>query len=673
MTLSIQGRPIRKIGVIGSGQIGPDIALYFTKIFHKFGVPVSVVDISEEALANGEKKTHRKIDKGIETGAFSPAMGQAMKDHCSFTTDYDSLRDADFIVEAATEDRNLKGKIFAQLEAMCAPETVFASNSSHLEPEVIFSGLENRGRTLVIHYFFPAERNPIVEIVPGKDTDPTLAASMMNFYEQIGKVPIQVGSRFGYAIDPIFEGMFHAAARLAEAGWGTSKEIDAVATRALGLGIGPFTAMNLTGGNPITHPALGVYAEQIMPWFKSTKMMDQALETGAAWEVPGRGEKIELEADREQKIGDALRGAYFGLVTGIVDSGISNVADLDMAVEMSLDLNPPFRFMNEVGVPESLRLVEEYAKNFDGFLVPNVLKQQAATGKPWDVSTVMREDHDGVAVLKIRRPKVLNALNNEAFDEIEAHFKAIAADDNIAGVVLTGFGVKAFVSGADVNFLAKIDSAAMGEQTSLGSQRSLNVVEAMTKPVVCAMNGFAFGGGNELAMACHARIARKGLKLLASQPEVNLGIIPGAGATQRLPRWIGVEKAAALLRTAGGMSSAQALEAGLISREVEGDLVGAGIAMVRDAISGKAPLQPITTAPLSVPDQLPDADLGHRSRAVDAILCRAILEGCQKPLAEGLAFEAKMFGEVCETKDMRLGVDNFLKNGPRTPAPFTHQ
>lgn len=673
MTLSIQNRPIRKIGVIGSGQIGPDIALYFSKIFHKFGVPTCVVDISEEALAKGEKKTHRKIDKGVESGAFSPAMGQAMKEHVSFTTDYDSLKDADFIVEAATEDRNLKGKIFAQLEGMCSPETIFASNSSHLEPEVIFGGLEKRGRTLVIHYFFPAERNPVVEIVPGKDTDPAMATSMMNFYEAMGKVPIRVGSRFGYAIDPIFEGLFHAAARLAEAGWGTTKEIDGVATRALGLTVGPFTAMNLTGGNPITHPALGVYAEQIMPWFKSTELMNKAMETGDAWETPGRGEQIELDAEREKKIADALRGAYFGLVTGIVDSGISTVSDLDMAVELSLDLKPPFRFMNQVGVPESLRLVEEYAQNFDGFEVPDVLRKQAASGHAWNISTVLREDHGDVAVLKIRRPKVLNALNNEAFDEIEAHFKAIEQDSSIVGAVLTGFGVKAFVSGADVNFLAKIDSAKMGEETSLGSQGSLNTVEAMTKPVVCAMNGFAFGGGNELAMACHARIARKGLKLLASQPEVNLGIIPGAGATQRLPRWIGVERAATLLRTAGGMSSAQALEAGLISKEVEGDLVAEGVAMVKAAASGAAPLTPIETGPIAVPSALPDVDLGHRSKAVDAILCRAILEGCQKPLAAGLAFEAKMFGEVCETKDMRLGVDNFLTNGPRTPAPFVHQ
>ena len=120
---------------------------------------------------------------------------------------------------------------------------VLASNSSHLEPEAIFAELGDRSRTLVIHYFFPAERNPVVEIVPGADTSSDLTASLMKFYEAIGKVPIEVKSRYGYAIDPIFEGLFQAAALLVEDGAGTTKEVDAVAARALGLTVGPFTAM----------------------------------------------------------------------------------------------------------------------------------------------------------------------------------------------------------------------------------------------------------------------------------------------------------------------------------------------------------------------------------------------------------------------------------------------
>ncbi len=673
MAFILNSDPITKIGIIGSGQIGPDIALYFTKVLHKSAIPVVVVDISEEALTSGKNKLKKKIDKGIETGAFSTTMGQAMKDSCTFTSDYESLRGADFIVEAATENRDIKAKIFLQLEGFCPSHALLASNSSHLEPEAIFKHIKDRSRTLVIHYFFPAERNPIVEVVPGKDTDPKIADSVMHFYEAIGKVPIKVGSRFGYAVDPIFEGLFHAAARLVEAGAGSIKEVDAIAARTLGLTVGPFTAMNLTNGNPITFPALSVYAEKVMPWYRPTRLMADAMQSGQAWDVPKRGEKITVEPKQEQRIANAMRGAYFGLCTEILNSGITNIADFEMALGIALDVLPPFTMMNKIGIPESLALVERYAAEFDGFRIADILRQQSADGKPWTIPYVIREDQGDVAVIKIRRPKVLNALNNETFQQIENHCKEIEDDDRLKGAVLTAFGAKAFVSGADVNFLADINSAEMGEETSLSSQRSLNVVEDMSKPVVCAMNGFAFGGGNELAMACVARIARKGLPILASQPEPTLGIIPGAGGTQRLPRWIGIEKAAEMLRTGKAISSAEGLELGLISKEVEGDLVTEAVDMVRAAASGEAPLTGINRAPLDTPDDLGNIDLGHLSRAVDKIICRAIIEGCRKELREGLAFEAKMFGQVCATKDMKIGIKNFLENGPRAPAKFIHE
>ena len=672
MTFSILDQPIRKIGVIGSGQIGPDIALYFSKIFHRQSVPVTVVDISEEALAGGRKKLDRKVDRGVESGAFSPEMGQAMKDTVQFTSDYGELAGVDLVVEAATEDRALKGKIFTQLAEIASPQAIFASNSSHLEPEAIFEPLADKSRTLVVHYFFPAERNPIVEVVPGRETDPKLADAVARFYEAIGKFPITVGSRYGYAMDPIFEGMFQAAALLMEEGVGTSREIDTVATRALGLTVGPFTAMNLTGGNPITNVGLDQYTQKIMPWFRSPQCLKDAVANGTKWDTPKRGETVEVSPEKEKAITESLRGAYFGLVTEILASGISNVADLDMATEIALDMAPPFRLMNEVGVPEALRLVEAYAAKNPGFVVAEPLKRQAESDEAWDIPVVLRDDVDGVAVLTIRRPKVLNALSVAAFDQLEAHCAAIADDPSVKGVVLTAFGVKAFVSGADVNFLAEIDSAAAGERTSQGSQASVAVIENIGKPTVCALNGFAFGGGIEIAMACNDRIARKGLKVMAAQPEPNLGIIPGAGGTQRLPRWVGVEKAAELLRTGRPISGAEALSIGLISEEIEGDLVAAAVERVQRAISGEAPLPQIERGPIDVPETLPAVDIGHLSKAVDAILSRAILEGCKMPLADGLAHEAKLFGEVCETKDMRIGLTNFLKNGPRAKAEFVH-
>ncbi|HIC22895.1 MAG TPA: hypothetical protein EYO84_05680, partial [Planctomycetes bacterium] len=204
-SIEILGRPVNRIGIIGSGQIGPDIALHFSKVFAPLGTPIVVVDISEEALRKGQNKLERKVDKGIESKAFRPEHGEAMKKNVLFTSDYGRLEGCDLVVEAATEDRDLKSRIFRQVADLVSPETVLCSNSSHLEPEVIFEGLSDRSRTLVVHYFFPAERNPIVEIVPGVDTSEQLTAEMAGFYEAIGKIPIRVRSRYGYALDPVFE------------------------------------------------------------------------------------------------------------------------------------------------------------------------------------------------------------------------------------------------------------------------------------------------------------------------------------------------------------------------------------------------------------------------------------------------------------------------------------
>jgi enoyl-CoA hydratase/carnithine racemase len=286
---------------------------------------------------------------------------------------------------------------------------------------------------------------------------------------------------------------------------------------------------------------------------------------------------------------------------------------------------------------------------------------------------VLRRDVDRVAVLTIRRPKVLNALDQGVFDELADRVREADMDSAVDAIVITGHGKKAFVSGADVGFLARIEDEREGARTSARSQASLNAIEDCGKPVVCAMNGLAFGGGNELAMACHVRVAKAGLKILACQPEVNLGIIPGAGGTQRLPRIVGFEKAAELMRTARPVSSEEAKEIGLVDELVEDDVVGRAVQIAGEIGRGERERPALDRLPRTdVPESLPDVDIGHRSKAVDAILCRAILEGARTDLRQGLAYEARCFGEVCATEDMRIGVENFLTNGPRAKAAFVH-
>ena len=676
MSLRAKHLTIRRVGVVGSGQIGPDIALHFAKTIHAVGGSVTVVDVAPPALERGLAKLEQKVAKGRESGAFTPDAADGIRAAVSFTSDYGALRDADLVIEAATENLAVKRRIFGQLESLCSPSAILASNSSHIEPELIFEPLQRRDRALVIHYFFPAERNPLVELVPipGRDgTSPGLVDAVDALYEAMGKVPIRVGSRYGYAVNPVFEGLFLAAALAVEDGLGTTKEVDAAARRALGLGVGPFTAMNLTGGNPITSHALDEMTTRVGPWFRTPRLMKEAMASGAPWDVPKRGEEVLLPTDREQRIADCMRGAFFGICGEIVDAGIVSLSDLELGVELGLVMRAPFAFMNALGVENSLALVRSYAEAHPGFTVPRCLERQARAAAPFEIHHVIRRDVDDVAVLTIRRPQVLNALNDEVYDELYRRFSEIRDDPRIVAAVLTGFGTKAFVSGADVNFLANIASPTEGVATAERSKLAGTLIETLGKPVICALNGVALGGGAELALCCSARVAKKGLSPAFAQPESNLGIVPGAGATQRLPRLVGIELAASMLRTGRGLSGREAVECGLIREEVEGDLVDAAIVLARDVAQGRVTLKSIDPQPLESVPTLADVDLGHRSRAIDALICRAITEGCRRPLAQGLRLESELFGSCCATEDMHIGVRTFQESGPRAKAVFVHR
>jgi enoyl-CoA hydratase/carnithine racemase len=360
------------------------------------------------------------------------------------------------------------------------------------------------------------------------------------------------------------------------------------------------------------------------------------------------------------------------MICEIVDSGISNIGDMELAMDVGLVLSPPFSTMNKMGLKKAHELVEAYAKENPGFRVAEILKKQAASGKPWKIPVVFREDKGNVAIVKIRRPKVLNALNEDVFEQLRETFLGIQKDPKIKGAVLTGFGTRAFVSGADIGMLAAQKSAKEGEEACLNNYSVLSLMENLGKPVVCALNGLAFGGGNEIAMSCTARIAKKGQKVLVGQPEPKLGFIPGAGGTQRLPRLIGIEKAWPILRNSNPISSAEAKEIGLIQEEVEGDLIEAGVNWVKNILSGKVKVPSIPKGPIPIPSKLPEVDIGHLSRKIDSLLQKAILEGAEMTLEDGLKLEAKIFGECFSTQDRKIGIDNFMKNGPKVSAKFVH-
>ena len=246
---------------------------------------------------------------------------------------------------------------------------------------------------------------------------------------------------------------------------------------------------------------------------------------------------------------------------------------------------------------------------------------------------LLYEKREGIAYITFNRPKVLNALNRKTIEELHQVLIDARDDSSVRVLILTGAGEKAFVAGADINELAQ-QTPADGKEFSVYGQNIARLLETMGKPSICAINGFALGGGCEMALCCSIRIASKTAKL--GQPEVKLGIIPGYGGSQRLARLCGKGVAHELCLTGEMVSAEEAQRVGLVNHVYEpAELLPAAETLAKKIID-KAPL------------------------AVKYCM-EAIERGVEMPLEEGLFLEATLFGLCCATADMREGTKAFLE------------
>ena len=249
------------------------------------------------------------------------------------------------------------------------------------------------------------------------------------------------------------------------------------------------------------------------------------------------------------------------------------------------------------------------------------------------LANVLYEKKNGIAYVTLNRPKVLNALNTPTWADLKSAFGDAKADPSVHGVILTGAGDKAFIAGADISELAHVDAYGAEEASRFG-QEVLSLIENLGKPVIAAINGFALGGGCETAMACTIRIAVEHAKF--GQPEVKLGLLPGGGGTQRLPRLVGKGRALQLILSGGIISAQEAYRIGLVNEVVPAaDLIARAEAILNEIAAN---------APIAV------------KYALDAVN-----NGMETSQNEGLALEASYFGLCAGTEDKREGTSAFLE------------
>jgi enoyl-CoA hydratase/3-hydroxyacyl-CoA dehydrogenase len=614
---------IQKVGVIGCGLMGAGIA----QVAAQAGYDTIVRELNDELLEKGLDHVSAFLDKGVAKRKLSQARRDTTWARISGTTTLADLADCDLVIEAIIENLQAKQELFGELDSICHEGTIIASNTSSLSIAEMAAATGRPEKVVGLHYFYPAVINQLLEIVAADDTLPEVLEALLTFGRATGKVPIVVKDAPGFAVNRFFVPWLNEAARMLGEGLANIPTIDEAACEAFRIGMGPFALMNATG-IPIAYHCAKSFAQALGDFYASATALATQFEAGQPWTLEGEVH----EADKAA-VGERLLGVTFGIAAQLVEEGVASVEDTDQGALVGLRwARGPFGMMNDLGLDRALRLVEQVAAHHDSFAVPELLRQQAAAGQPWTLRDVKLEIDSAVATITMNRPEAMNALNEKVLRELKEVIAQVRDDPDVRVVILTGEG-PAFVAGADIRAMMAKSLIEIREFTQFGHE-VLKDIERLEKPVIAAINGFALGGGLELALACDIRLASTEAQM--GFPEVGLGIFPGLGGTQRTTRLIGKARASELIFTGYQIGAEEAVNVGLVNRAVPPHHLMAEARRLAMRIARQAPIA-----------------VGRAKLAINQAL--------QSNVDAGLAFELEAVTQTFGTEDQDEGMTAFLE------------
>jgi enoyl-CoA hydratase/3-hydroxyacyl-CoA dehydrogenase len=623
MHVEENGMNIRKVGVIGCGLMGAGIA----QIAAQGGYDAIVHELDGELLERGLARISAFLDKGVARQKLSPAKRDATWARISGTTDLADMADCDLVIEAVFEDLAVKQQLFRTLDGICHPDTILTSNTSSLSIAEIAAVTGRPEKVAGLHYFFPAVINQLLEVVVTGQTAPEVVETLLTFARATGKVPIVVKDAPGFAVNRFFVPWLNEAARLLDEGLADIPTIEETARETFRVGLGPFALMNATG-IPIAYHCAKSFAPALGDFYAAAAALAAQFEASQPWALVG-----EVDGSSKAAVGERLLGVVFGIAAQLVEEGVASVEDTERGAMVGLRWpRGPFGLMNDWGVDRALELVEQLASHHDSFAVPKLLRKQAATGQPWTIKDVRLAVDGGIATITMNRPEAMNALNEKVLRELKASIAEVRDDPTVRVVIITGEG-PAFVAGADIRAMKVKNLVEIREFTRFG-HGVLADIESLEKPVIAAVNGFALGGGLELALACDIRLASTEARM--GFPEVGLGIFPGLGGTQRATRLIGKGKACELIFTGYQIGAEEAANMGLVNRALPPHELMAEARRLAKRVAGQGPIA-----------------VGRAKTAINQAL--------QSDLDSGLAFELEAVTLTFSTQDKDEGMTAFLE------------
>jgi enoyl-CoA hydratase/3-hydroxyacyl-CoA dehydrogenase len=545
----------KTVAIVGAGNMGAGIA---QKIAME-GFTVLLADMDLERATVGKGRIAASLEQAVARRVLSAPQAEATLARVTPVGGLQGLADADLVIEAVFENLLVKKELLRNLDAICKPECILASNTSSFYVGELASVTERPGKVVGLHYFFHPAKNRLLEVIPGHLTEPQVVADMERFAEAHGKTSILTKDAPGFAVNRFFVPWLNEAVRLMEEGTADIASIEAAAKTAFRIPMGPFELMNVTGV-PVAMHAASTLGTELGPFYEPSEALITQGTSGDHWDLSG-----EVDTSVAEVVSDRLLGVVFQVAGALLDEKVCSLEDVDRGARIGLRwARGPFELMNRVGVNEALRLCQDLARLYDDLTPPQSVADQAATGAPWGFTRVDLKVEDGIAEIRLNRPEVMNALDAELVEQISARLDEALATEGLRGIILSGAG-KAFVAGADISFFVRnIEAGTIEDIVSFteAGQRLLRRIETAPVPVVARVHGMALGGGVELALACHAIVATEGASF--TLPETGIGIYPGLGGTQRLPRIVGSPLARRLILTGRPLPALAAKDAGLV-------------------------------------------------------------------------------------------------------------
>jgi enoyl-CoA hydratase/3-hydroxyacyl-CoA dehydrogenase len=660
-----------KAAVVGAGTMGGQIA----QTIAAAGIPVELKDISDELVQAGldeaRNVTAGQVGKLVERGKLTSEQGDAQIEEIvgriHGSTSYAGFGDVDFVIEAVPERMEIKQAVFAELDAATPGHAILASNTSSLSITEIGEATLRPEKVVGFHYFYPASIMPLIEIVEGEETVPETVTAAVTFAQAIRKQPITCAEVPGFVVNRILNSGTSEIWREQEQKGLSIKAIDEGVGAAGVIPMGPYFLVNLLGLDTVLHVAEHLaesYGDERFYVPKGMQKLVSERKLGAKTGGDGfynpQGEP-NLPGDGEpdvQELVELLTLKTFVEACLVLEEGVAVHRDIDFGLMAGAGLDPrrgllpPFMKADIEGLDTILeRLEGAQERHGERFAPPTILRRLVAQGRlgqksgqgfyaypqadaeqPGEVVKLETRE-DGVAIAWLANGQ-MNSIAPSVIEDLGKVWAKVK-ESGVRALVIASSNPFLYSAGADIKAFTAMDEA--------GGERLIHEAHALFRELgregiatIAAVNGLAFGGGCELAMACDVRIAAR--SALFGQPEIKLGIIPGFGGTQRLPRLVGQSKALEMNLVGDPMQAEEAYEYGLASAVVEDhELLDTALAWARK-LAGQAPLAL--------------AQIKQVSAAGD--------------LDKGIEAEKRGFATVFQSADAKEGISAFLgKRAPR--------